>query len=53
LEVEVYDFSEGWRYVDADIRRVYVSTPDFHPSVKIVDFLKRSVKSLLEAPTLP
>jgi len=40
-DVEVLDFADGFRFVEADVHGVTVATPDFEMSTKIVTWLKK------------
>jgi len=39
-EVEVLDFADGWRFIEADLYGIYVSTPDVQVSVSILKWIK-------------
>lgn len=41
-EVEVLDFADGYRFVEADVYGVSVTTPDYQTSLKILNWLKRN-----------
>lgn len=39
-DVEVLDFADGWKFTDADLYGISITTPDFPRAIEILKFLK-------------